>query len=89
MPNLWFCHSTRWALIPIDVKSLGNAKAKSLKIYMDIYKPVYAIKLSSKNFGFEGNKKIVPLYAVFAFECCVEALTFGNLLFHFRILRCV
>ena len=25
----------------------------------------YAIKLSAKNFGFEDNKKIVPLYAAF------------------------
>ena len=30
---------------------------------MDTFKPEYAIKLSSKNFGYEGNKKIVPLYA--------------------------
>lgn len=30
-----------------------------------IYKPAYAIKLSAKNFGFEDNKKIVPLYAAF------------------------
>ena len=29
------------------------------------YKPAYVIKLSAKNFGFEDNKKIVPLYAAF------------------------
>lgn len=52
-------------LVPIEVKSADNTKAKSLRIYMDIYKPVYAIKLSSKNFGFEDSKKIVPLYAAF------------------------
>ena len=52
-------------LIPIEVKSADNTRAKSLKVYMDTYKPDYAIKLSSKNFGFEGNKKIVPLYAAF------------------------
>lgn len=52
-------------IIPIEVKSADNTKAKSLKIYMDTYKPAYAIKLSSKNFGFEDNKKIVPLYAAF------------------------
>ncbi len=52
-------------LIPIEVKSADNTKAKSLKVYMDTYKPAYAIKLSAKNFGFEGNKKIVPLYAAF------------------------
>ena len=52
-------------LIPIEVKSAGNTKAKSLKVYMDTYNPSYAIKLSAKNFGFEDDKKIVPLYATF------------------------
>ena len=52
-------------LIPIEVKSADNTRAKSLKVYMDTFKPEYAIKLSSKNFGFEDNKKIVPLYAAF------------------------
>ncbi len=52
-------------LIPIEVKSADNTRAKSLKVYMDTYNPAYAIKLSSKNFGFEDNKKIVPLYAAF------------------------
>jgi len=44
-------------LIPIEVKSADNTRAKSLKVYMDTYKPAYAIKLSAKNFGFEDNKK--------------------------------
>ena len=52
-------------LIPIEVKSADNTRAKSLKVYMDTYKPAYAIKLSAKNFAFEDNKKIVPLYAAF------------------------
>lgn len=52
-------------LIPIEVKSADNTKAKSLKVYMEIFKPAYAIKLSAKNFGFEDGKKTVPLYAAF------------------------
>ena len=52
-------------LIPIEVKSADNTKAKSLKVYMDTYHPTYAIKLSTKNFAFEDDKKIVPLYAAF------------------------
>ncbi|MCC8161976.1 MAG: DUF4143 domain-containing protein [Lachnospiraceae bacterium] len=48
-------------LIPIEVKSADNTRAKSLKRYQ----PAYAIKLSSKNFGFEDDKKTVPLYAAF------------------------
>ncbi len=52
-------------LIPIEVKSADNTKAKSLKVYMETYKPDYAIKLSAKNFAFEDGKKTVPLYAAF------------------------
>lgn len=52
-------------LIPVEVKSADNTRAKSLKVYMDTYKPAYAIKLSAKNFSFEDNKKTVPLYAAF------------------------
>lgn len=52
-------------LIPIEVKSADNTRAKSLKVYIDTYKPAYAIKLSAQNFGFEDGKKTVPLYAAF------------------------
>lgn len=52
-------------IIPIEVKSADNTRAKSLKVYMDAYKPAYAIKLSAKNFGFEDGKKTVPIYAAF------------------------
>lgn len=52
-------------LIPVEVKSADNTKAKSLKVYMETYHPAYAIKLSTKNFGFEDGRKTVPLYAAF------------------------
>lgn len=52
-------------LIPIEVKSADNTRAKNLKVYMETYDPEYAIKLSAKNFAFEDNKKTVPLYAAF------------------------
>ena len=52
-------------IIPIEVKSADNTRAKSLNRYIEAYKPDYAIKLSTKNFGFEDNKKTVPLYAAF------------------------
>lgn len=52
-------------LIPIEVKSADNTKAKSLKVYVKNNKPAYAIKLSAKNFGFEEGIKTVPLYAAF------------------------
>ncbi len=52
-------------IIPVEVKSADNTRAKSLKVYMDTYSPEYAVKLSAKNFGFEDKKKTVPLYAAF------------------------
>jgi len=52
-------------IVPIEVKSSDNVKAKSLGVYMNTFNPVYAIKFSTKNFGFEGGKKTVPLYACF------------------------
>ena len=52
-------------LIPIEVKSADNTRAKSLRIFMDKYQPAYAIKLSTKNFAQEGNKLIITLYAAF------------------------
>ena len=52
-------------LIPIEVKSADNTKAKSLNVYMQTFHPAYAIKLSAKNFGFKDGKKTVPLYAAF------------------------
>ncbi len=52
------------SIIPIEVKAAQNTKSKSLNVYVDKYKPKYAIKISSKNFGFVNNIKSVPLYAV-------------------------
>jgi len=53
------------AIVPVEVKSADNTQAKSLKIYIEAFKPKYAIKVSAKNFGFDDGKKTVPLYAVF------------------------
>ena len=52
-------------LIPIEVKSSDNVKAKSLGVYIKRFNPSYAIRISSKNFGFVNNIKSVPLYATF------------------------
>lgn len=53
------------SIVPIEVKAADNTKAKSLGIYMKTYDPPYAIKAASKNFGFEGGVKTIPLYATF------------------------
>lgn len=52
-------------IIPIEVKANINNNSKSLNYYMDKYKPLYAIRVSSRNFGYENNIKSIPLYATF------------------------
>lgn len=52
-------------IIPVEVKTGIRTKSKSLHLFVEKYKPVYSIRISSKNFGFENNIKSVPLYAVF------------------------
>lgn len=52
-------------IIPIEVKAKVNNRARSLGVYVERYKPSYAIRISQKNFGFENGIKSVPLYATF------------------------
>ena len=52
-------------IIPIEVKSADNVKAKSLGVYVRTYAPQYAVKAATKNFGLENGIKTIPLYAVF------------------------
>ncbi|MBQ9047554.1 MAG: ATP-binding protein [Solobacterium sp.] len=60
-----FIISLKGRLIPVEVKSGMHINAVSLKEYIELFHPVYAIRVSEKNFGFENNIKAVPLYAVF------------------------
>lgn len=52
-------------IIPIEVKSADNIRSKSLKKYIELYHPEYAIRLSARNFGMEDDKRMLPLYAAF------------------------
>ena len=52
-------------IVPIEVKSADNTRAKSLGVYIKTYHPAYAVKTAVKNFGFENGIKTIPLYAVF------------------------
>lgn len=54
------------SVVPIEVKSADNVRAKSLGIYRNKYTPEYAIRVSAKNIGFENGIKSIPLYAIFA-----------------------
>lgn len=51
-------------IIPVEVKSGRRKNSRSLNVYVEKYKPLYSIRLSTKNFGYENNIKSVPLYAL-------------------------
>ena len=53
------------SVVPVEVKSADNVNARSLKVFIEKYKPSHSIRISAKNFGFENGIKSIPLYAVF------------------------
>lgn len=55
-------------IIPLEGKSAGNVRSKSLKTFISLYKPPYSIRVSAKNFGFENGIKSIPLYALFCLK---------------------
>ncbi len=55
-------------IVPVEVKSADNTKAKSLGVFVSKYGTTGSIRISSKNFGFENNIKSVPLYAAFCIK---------------------
>ncbi|MCL2775760.1 MAG: ATP-binding protein [Oscillospiraceae bacterium] len=56
---------SRGNIIPLEGKSADNVKSKSLRLFMSLYKPDYAVRVSAKNFGCENGIKSIPLYALF------------------------
>ncbi|MDR2775125.1 MAG: DUF4143 domain-containing protein [Tannerella sp.] len=58
-----FLLSQETGIIPCEVKAAENVKSKSLGVYVEKYRPEYAIRISARNFGFANNIKSVPLYA--------------------------
>jgi len=52
-------------IIPVEVKANDNVGSQSLNVYMKRYNPKYAIRISTKNFGYANNIKSIPLYATF------------------------
>ena len=55
-------------IIPIEVKASDNTQSKSLNTYMKRFNPKYAIRISTKNFGFANGIKSIPLYATFCIK---------------------
>lgn len=51
-------------VIPVEVKSGMNLKAKSLKTYIDKYKPKYAVRTSMADYKQTENLYDIPLYMI-------------------------
>ena len=58
-----FVLDTDNGIIPVEVKASENVRSKSLNVYIEKYRPAYAIRISARNFGFTNGIKSVPLYA--------------------------
>ena len=56
---------SRGNIIPLECKSAGNVKSKSLRQYVLLFEPPFAVRASAKNFGYEKGIKSIPLYALF------------------------
>lgn len=58
---------TKNGIIPVEVKTGNATQSKSLKLYIEKFKPKYAIRISTKDFGYDPktNIKSIPLYATF------------------------
>lgn len=69
-----FLIETKDGIIPIEVKSSDNTQSKSLKIYNTLFNPPYAIRMSTKDFGYNSETKIksVPLYATFLIKDLIK-----------------
>jgi predicted AAA+ superfamily ATPase len=51
-------------IIPMEAKSSTNLKAKSLKVYINYYKPRIAVRTSLGRYGKHGNLFDIPLYLI-------------------------
>lgn len=51
--------------VPVEVKSSGNVRSRSLSVYREKYHPQRSIRFSARNFGNENGIESLPLYAAF------------------------
>lgn len=69
-------HSLR--IYPVEAKAGLNVKAKSLKVFMDMYQSHYAIRTSLRPFRIDGNIINIPLYQLFAIKCILNKVESDN-----------
>ena len=65
-------------IIPIEVKSSHNTKAKSLKVYKEKYQPELNIILSTNNLSYEGDTLRVPLFYAEQIKSFVRRIGFED-----------
>jgi len=55
-------------IVPIEVKSGTNVKAKSLKIFRETYSPKISVRFSLKNTKLDNDMQNISLFHIFLFE---------------------
>ena len=55
-------------IVPIEVKSGTNVKAKSLKIFRETYSPKISVRFSLKNTKLDNDIQNISLFHIFLFE---------------------
>jgi predicted AAA+ superfamily ATPase len=63
-----FIMQHKGTVVPIEAKAEINARAKSLKVYMDEYNPPRAVRTSMRNYGIAGSMYSIPLFMVESIE---------------------
>jgi len=51
-------------IVPIEVKAEENLNSKSLKVYVEKYKPKYAVRTSMSNYRKDDWLTNIPLYMI-------------------------
>lgn len=59
-------------IYPVEAKAGLNVKAKSLKVFMNMYQSHHAIRTSLRPFRIDGNIINIPLYQLFAIKCILN-----------------
>ena len=58
----------RGKIVPVEVKSGENVKAKSLRVYREKYKPELAVRFSMKPVEHNNGLLNIPLYEAWLFD---------------------
>ncbi len=68
-------------IVPIEVKSANNTKAKSLKVYIAENNPKYAVRTSLNQFRVTDNLYDIPLYMISQFDKLLKKQSKNGIIF--------